>query len=116
MMSINTNSSANFAIDSINNSSRETNNSIVRISTGRRVNNGLGVTDTASASVAKWGEAQTRSLDRGAQNALDSAAMFTLFASKGNAIVSHLARMKELAVEMSNPGWSAIQYGSANAE
>ena len=42
--------------------------------------------------------------------------MFTLFASKGNAIVSHLARMKELAVEMSNPGWSAIQYGSANAE
>lgn len=116
MMSINTNSSANFAINSINRSSQEVNSSIVRISTGKRVNNGLGMTDTASASVAKWGEAQVRSLDRGAQNALDSAAMFTQFAAKSNAIVSHLARMKELAVEMSNPGWSAVQYGSATTE
>lgn len=116
MISINTNSSANFAIDSIIKSSQELNTALVRISTGKRVNNGLGSTDTASASVAKWGEAQVRSLNRGAQNALDSAAMFTLFASKGNAIVSQLARMKELAVQMSNPGWSTIQYGSANAE
>jgi flagellin len=92
------------------------NTSITRISTGKRVNNGLGATDTASASVAKWGEAQVRSLDRGAQNALDSAAMFTLFASKGNAIVSHLSRMKEIAVQMSNPGWSTVQYASANQE
>ena len=115
-MSINTNASANFAINSIRKASDDANTSIVRISTGKRVNNGLGVTDTASASVAKWGEAQVRSLDRGAQNALDSSAMFTLFASKGNAIIAHLSRMKELAVQMSNPGWSATQYGSANQE
>jgi|TARA_B100001093_G_scaffold434021_1_gene431292 flagellin len=115
-MAININASANFAINSIRKASDEANTSIVRISTGKRVNNGLGTTDTASASVAKWGEAQVRSLDRGAQNALDSSAMFTLFASKGNAIIAHLSRMKELAVQMSNPGWSATQYASANQE
>lgn len=116
MISINTNTAANQAINSIRQSNYDTNTSITRISTGKRVNNGLGATDTASASVAKWGEAQVRSLDRGAQNALDSAAMFTLFASKGNAIVSHLSRMKEIAVQMSNPGWSTVQYASANQE
>jgi len=116
MMSINTNTSANYAIDSIQESTRAINDSLIRIATGKRVNNGLGGSDTASASVAKLGEAQVRSLDRGAQNAMDSAAMFTIFAGKGNAIVSHLSRMKELAVQMSNAGFSAAQYTAANSE
>ena len=100
MTSVNTNKGALYAAGYAQKSLRETEASLARLSSGRRVNSSAD--DAAGLAVSRRMTAQIRSLEMAVSNAVNGISLLKIAGSAMSSVTDILQRMREVSVQMSN--------------
>jgi len=100
MTSVNTNKGALYAAGYAQKSLRETEASLARLSSGRRVNSSAD--DAAGLAVSRRMTAQIRSLEMAVSNAVNGISLVKIAGSAMSSVTDILQRMREVSVQMSN--------------
>jgi|GEM_PF-1399076 len=100
MTSVNTNKGALYAAGYAQKSLRETEASLARLSSGRRVNSSAD--DAAGLAVFRRMTAQIRSLEMAVSNAVNGISLVKIAGSAMSSVTDILQRMREVSVQISN--------------
>ena len=114
MTSVNTNKGALFASGFAQKSLRDTEASMARLSSGRRVNSGAD--DAAGLAVSRRMTAQVRSLEMAVSNAVNGISLLKVANSAMTSVTDILQRMREVSIQMGNGTYTDSDRQNAQYE